>query len=423
MGKVDKPVAREQGLRSHALKITPVQKTLKEQPADHTNENPQLLASPSSAHHASDDRQQNWSLASSQLKHGPSGHNDREPKVKNITTITIGNFEVDTWYYSPYPSEYQVNKLYICERCFKYMKTKGALIKHRAMCDLYHPPGDEIYRHNSKPLLASKTNVPSDDSTGCMAAVSSDGEPALSIFEVDGKKNVVYCQNLCLLAKLFLDHKFLYFEVDSFIFYVLAEFHPDGGYRPVGYFSKEKESKFQYVMSCLLVMPQHQRKRYGRLLISFAYLLARTTRQGCVGTPERPLSDLGQLSFMSFWTKTICEELRNVWPRTVSIQYLCSKTGICKPDAFGVLHELKLVPESACANYSRANWLSPKNNDKRWENNLDGTMRVQAASLEQLNRHIMKHSKSSDIELDPQKLRWRQRQLPQCTRKVRPQKN
>jgi len=46
-------------------------------------------------------------------------------------------------------------------------------------CDLRHPPGTEIYR---------------------------DG--VISVFEVDGKKNKIYCQNLCLLAKLFLDHKY-----------------------------------------------------------------------------------------------------------------------------------------------------------------------------------------------------------------------
>lgn len=33
----------------------------------------------------------------------------------------------------------------------------------------------------------------------------------------------VYCQNLCLLSKLFLDHKTLYFDVDPFLFYVLCE--------------------------------------------------------------------------------------------------------------------------------------------------------------------------------------------------------
>jgi hypothetical protein len=45
---------------------------------------------------------------------------------------------------------------------------------------------------------------------------------------VDGKKNRVYCQNLCLLSKLFLDHKTLYYDVDPFLFYVLCEVDSDG---------------------------------------------------------------------------------------------------------------------------------------------------------------------------------------------------
>ncbi len=32
----------------------------------------------------------------------------------------------------------------------------------------------------------------------------------ICFFEVDGHKNKIYCQNLCYLAKLFLDHKTLY---------------------------------------------------------------------------------------------------------------------------------------------------------------------------------------------------------------------
>lgn len=32
----------------------------------------------------------------------------------------------------------------------------------------------------------------------------------------------IYCQNLCLLAKLFLDHKTLYYDVEPFLFYVLT---------------------------------------------------------------------------------------------------------------------------------------------------------------------------------------------------------
>lgn len=43
------------------------------------------------------------------------------------------------------------------------------------------------------------------------------------IFQVDGNVNKIYCQNLCLLAKLFLDHKTLYYDVEPFLFYVLTK--------------------------------------------------------------------------------------------------------------------------------------------------------------------------------------------------------
>jgi MOZ/SAS family len=47
----------------------------------------------------------------------------------------------------------------------------------------------------------------------------------------------VYCQNLCLLAKMYLDHKTLYYDVEPFLFYVLCECD-DRGCHFVGYFSK-----------------------------------------------------------------------------------------------------------------------------------------------------------------------------------------
>ena len=43
----------------------------------------------------------------------------------------MGYYEIDTWYYSPYPSEFTNNKiLYICEFCLKYMSKKSTLIRH-----------------------------------------------------------------------------------------------------------------------------------------------------------------------------------------------------------------------------------------------------------------------------------------------------
>lgn len=57
------------------------------------------------------------------------------------------------------------------------------------------------------------------------------------MWEVDGKRYKQYCQNLCLLAKFFLDHKTLYYDVEPFLFYVMTIGDAEGCHT-VGYFSK-----------------------------------------------------------------------------------------------------------------------------------------------------------------------------------------
>lgn len=165
-------------------------------------------------------------------------------------------------------------------------------------CNLRHPPGNEIYRKGT-----------------------------ISFFEIDGRKNKVsdiiflltsclwwvpvpnvcflflqsYSQNLCLLAKCFLDHKTLYYDTDPFLFYVMTEYDSKG-FHIVGYFSKvdkwqaryhyilnklkseqhctqepflfvflqEKESTEDYNVACILTLPPYQRRGYGKLLIEFS---------------------------------------------------------------------------------------------------------------------------------------------------------
>lgn len=53
-------------------------------------------------------------------------------KIKNIQKIEIGCYEIDCWYFSPYPDEYSkdVDKLFICEKCLKYMKLPDSYAIH-----------------------------------------------------------------------------------------------------------------------------------------------------------------------------------------------------------------------------------------------------------------------------------------------------
>ena len=150
-----------------------------------------------------------------------------------------------------------------------------------------------------------------------------------------------YCQNLCLLSKLFLDHKTLYFDVDPFLFYVLTEVDEQGCH-VVGYFSKEKVSLDQYNLACILVFPPFQRKGYGKFLISLSYELTKAEKK--IGSPEKPLSDLGKLSFRSYWTYVLLNVLRDEGDAvTLGVSDLSEMTGIRPEDIISTLQSLYLI--------------------------------------------------------------------------------
>ncbi|KAL7372621.1 hypothetical protein ABVT39_019560 [Epinephelus coioides] len=229
-----------------------------------------------------------------------------------IKTILFGRYELDTWYHSPYPEEYaRLGRLYVCEFCLKYMKSQTILRRHMAKCVWKHPPGDEVYRKGG-----------------------------ISVFEVDGKKNKIYCQNLCLLAKLFLDHKTLYYDVEPFLFYVMTE-ADNTGCHLVGYFSKEKNSFLNYNVSCILTMPQYMRQGFGKMLIDFSYLLSKVEEK--VGSPERPLSDLGLISYRSYWKEVLLRYMYNFQGKEISIKEISQETAVNPVDIVSTLQSLQML--------------------------------------------------------------------------------
>lgn len=59
----------------------------------------------------------------------------------------MGHYEMEAWYQSQYPDQYNHQpKIYVCEFCLKYMRSKTVLHRHMAKCVWRHPPGNEIYR-------------------------------------------------------------------------------------------------------------------------------------------------------------------------------------------------------------------------------------------------------------------------------------
>lgn len=56
-----------------------------------------------------------------------------------------------------------------------------------------------------------------------------------------------------------------------------------------------------------MTLPSYQRKGYGQFLIDFSYLL--TKKEGKIGSPEKPLSDLGLLSYRKYWIHVIRQQL------------------------------------------------------------------------------------------------------------------
>jgi histone acetyltransferase MYST1 len=258
-------------------------------------------------------------------------------KVKNIGFLELGRYQMETWYFSPLPKELIhdfmkenstgapgaaasasttgfLEVLYVCEFTFRMFARKCELQRFQRTipAEDRHPPGNEIYRHGN-----------------------------LAMFEVDGLDEKIYCQNLCYIAKLFLDHKTLYFDVDPFLFYVLCEVD-NRGYHPVGYYSKEKYSDVGYNLACILSFPSQQRKGYGRFLIAFSYELSKKEEK--VGSPEKPLSDLGQQAYKPYWASTVIEFLLYQSDESaLSIMDVAKRTSIMAEDIVYTLNQLGIL--------------------------------------------------------------------------------
>ncbi|KAK0567256.1 hypothetical protein OC844_000329 [Tilletia horrida] len=270
---------------------------------------PTPLPPPPTAAPSSTSASKSASKATSKAAQPATAHN--AANTRSIDRVYFGQYNIKTWYFSPYPlpeidySELNpgpssltkktsrttarsaaptqmplTENLFVCEGCFRYQTTFSDHWVHQRQCKQRSPPGRRVYQRG-----------------------------AHTIWEVDGAEQFDYCLNLCLFGKLFIDHKTLYFDVDPFFFYVVTNGEGASDFdRPYGYFSKEKVSYEDYNLACIVTFPPYQRQGWGAMMIEFSYYISALSG-GNLGTPERPLSDLGLKGFLSYWISVLLRTL------------------------------------------------------------------------------------------------------------------
>ncbi len=220
--------------------------------------------------------------------------------VRNIQNVTINGHVIRTWFFSPYPHPFhRMQHLYVCDYCMKYFASKWELQRHQTMSRERTPPGREIYRNDN-----------------------------ISVFELSGNLQKPVCQCLCLLGKLFIDEKSVFYDVEKFLFYVVCECD-DRGAHLAGFFSKKVNTDDNNILACIVVLPPYQSRGYGRLMISMAYAIAK--RDNIVGRPEYPLSECAAKAFHSYWWETIIRALTENG-NAVGINELVGLTWIARED-------------------------------------------------------------------------------------------
>lgn len=107
-------------------------------------------------------------------------------------------------------------------------------------------------------------------------------------------------------------------------------------------------------LACILVFPPWQRKGLGAFLMGVSYEISR--REGIMGGPEKPISDLGKKGYKRFWSGEIARWLLDldIGPENnsdgheliVDIEDCSQGTWISPEDCLMILREMGIVEDA-----------------------------------------------------------------------------
>ncbi|KAK8875300.1 acyl-CoA N-acyltransferase [Apiospora arundinis] len=326
--------------------------------------------------------------------------------------------------------EVLLDRLFVCPSCFKYSKEEPKWRKHIGAClPKAWVPGNKIYVHPKESRLPHGAN--GSEPKRNRKLKKEDGsahvmEGEWSVWEVDGENEPLFCQNLSLFAKLFLDNKSVFFDVAGFNYFLLVYTPPPAATpseqdmehppaevprsrRPqvVGFFSKEKLSWDNNNLACILVFPPWQRKGLGALLMGISYEISR--REKVLGGPEKPISELGKKGYRRFWAGEICRwllslELQNSDGHRGEKEIIvdadeCSKsTWITPEDCLVVIRDMGIMVEDGMGPAKRAHG-SPT--EEKGGEDAEDVAEIKQVSRVKINKDdVRKWVKDNRIDLE-----------------------
>lgn len=98
-------------------------------------------------------------------------------------------------------------------------------------------------------------------------------------------------------------------------------------------------------LACILIFPPWQRQGLGKILMGVSYELSR--REGRIGGPERPLSELGGKGYIKFWEARVANAIIGTRVKsTITVEELATRCWLLPEDVIAALKAMDVLKES-----------------------------------------------------------------------------